>query len=183
MSIIDDNVNELNKAIDHFRQDIASFKTGRANPAILDGIRIEAYGVRTPINQLASVTIADGRSIVVQPWDKNILKDIEKAIAESELGLSPANEGERIRINIPVMTEETRREIVKVLHQKAETAKIAIRVIRDKIKEEIVAAEKNKEFGEDQKFALMEELDKKIGDYNEQIRETAAEKETEIMTV
>lgn len=183
MNIIGNNIPDLDKAVEHFKQEIASLKTGRANPAILDNIRVEAYGVKTPVNQLASVTVADGRSILVQPWDKSILKDIEKAIAESDLGLAPANEGEKIRISVPVMTEEARKEIAKVLNQKAETAKIAVRVLRDKIKEQIMEAEKNKEFGEDEKFNLMEELDKKIGGYNEKIKELADEKETEIMTV
>lgn len=183
MSIISNNLPDLEKAVEHFKQEIASLKTGRANPAILDNIRVEAYGVKTPVNQLASVTIADGRSILVQPWDKSIMKEIEKAIAESDLGLAPANEGEKIRINIPVMTEEARKEIVKVLHQKAESAKIAIRVLRDNIKEQILEAEKNKEFGEDEKFNLMEELDKKASSYNDKIKELTDEKETEIMTV
>ena len=183
MRIIDEHLEEFNKAIGHFHDDIATLKTGRANPAILDGILIEAYGVPTPINQLASINAPEARSIVIQPWDKNVIKDIEKAIQESNLGLAPVNEGERIRIGLPLMTEESRKEIVKNLHRKAEEARIAIRNIRDKIREEILEAEKNKEFGEDEKYGLIETLDKKTGEYNDKIHQISVEKEKEIMTV
>lgn len=182
MSIIDTNLAEFNKTVEHYKHEISTLKTGRVTPMILDNIRVEAYGVKNPLNQLGSVTI-DGRSLLIQPWDKSVIKEIEKAIVDSDLGLSPANEGERIRITIPPLTEETRKEIAKLLHQKAEHAKVAIRQIRDKVKEEIVEAEKNKEFGEDEKFSLLETLDKKVGEFNDQIKVITAEKEEEIMTV
>jgi len=182
MSIIDDNLGDFAKAIDHYQQEIGRLKTGRVTPMLLDSIRVEAYGIKNPLNQLGSVTI-DGRSLLIQPWDKNVIKDIEKAIVESDLGLSPANEGERIRVSIPPLTEETRKEIVKLLHQKAEQAKVAIRQIRDQVREEIMEAEKNKEFGEDEKFSLLEEVDKKVGGFNDQIKNITEEKEEEIMTV
>lgn len=182
MSIIDDNLEEFNKAVEHYRHEIGTLKTGRVTPMVLDNIRVEAYGIKNPLNQLGSVTI-DGRSLLIQPWDKSVVKEIEKAIIESDLGFSPANEGDRIRISIPPLTEETRKDIVKLLHQKAEQAKVAVRLIRDKVKEEIVAAEKNKEFGEDQKFTLLEELDKKVGGFNDRIKAITEEKEEEIMTV
>ena len=120
---------------------------------------------------------------MIQPWDKSLVKDIEKAIIEANLNLSPANEGERIRISLPVMTEETRRDTVKLLHQKAEASRIAIRQERDGVKGEIEEAEDNKEFGEDEKFRLLEELDKVVGKYNEEIKALADKKEEEIMTV
>jgi len=182
MDIIESNSTEFNKAIEHYKHEIGTLKTGRVTPMILDNIRVEAYGVKNPLNQLGSVTV-DGRSLLIQPWDKSLIKEVEKAIVESELGLSPANEGERIRINIPPLTEETRKEIVKILHQKAEHAKVAIRQIRDKVREEIVEAEKNKEFGEDEKFRLLEEVDKKVGGFNDQIKAVTDDKEEEIMTV
>jgi ribosome recycling factor len=183
MSIIKDHQEEFNKTIEHFKTEISSLKTGRANPAMLDGIRIEAYGTLTPLNQVASVTISDARSLVVTPWDKSVVKEIEKAIVESDLNLNPANDGEKIRINLPALNEESRKELVKVLNHKAEEARIALRLVRDKIKELIIEAEKNKEFGEDEKFSLLEQLDKKIGEYNEQVKGIVADKETEIMTV
>ena len=182
MNIIESNSAEFAKAVEHYKHEIGTLKTGRVTPMILDNIRVEAYGIKNPLNQLGSVTV-DGHSLLIQPWDKSVIKEVEKAIVESDLGLSPSNEGERIRINIPPLTEETRKEIAKLLHQKAEHAKVAVRQIRDKVKEEIVEAEKNKEFGEDEKFKLLEELDKKVGGFNDQIKAVTEEKEEEIMTV
>ena len=183
MTIISNHLSEFNKAIDHFQQDIASLKTGRANPAILDRIIIEAYGAKTPLNQVASISVPEARSIVVQPWDKSIIKEVEKTLRESELNLNISNEGDKIRIVISQMTEEMRKDIVKNLHQKIEEARVAIRNIRDDVKEEVLMAEKNKEFGEDEKYSLLEELDKKVGEYNDQIKKIGEEKEKEIMTV
>lgn len=183
MSIIDNHKEGFEKIVTHFIAEIGTLKTGRANPAMLDSVRVEAYGAMSPINQVASVTAPDARSIVVQPWDKSVLKDIEKAIVESNLNLSPVNDGERIRLNLPALTEETRKDVVKLLNQKAEEAKIAIRLERDEAKEEVISAEKNKEFGEDEKFRLLEDLDKKVASYNEKIKELADKKEEEIMTI
>jgi len=183
MSIIDNHLGEFAKAIEHFKNDIATLKTGRANPAILDSVVVPAYGANMPINQLASVSVPEARSILIQPWDKSVLKEIEKAILEANIGLNPVNEGDKIRITMPTMTEETRKDIVKVLNKKTEEARIAIRQVRDKIKEEIMAAEENKEFGEDERFRLIELLDKKTVEHNDQIKVINEEKETEIMTI
>jgi len=183
MSLIDNHLVDFNTAISHFKQEITTLKTGRANPQILDSIKVEAYSVKTPLNQLASISVPEPRSILIQPWDKSLLKEVEKAILEADLKLNPINEGDKIRINIPPLTEETRQEIVKLLNQKAEQARIALRQLRDKIKEAIMAAEKNNEFGEDERYSLIEELDKTTGRFNDQIKILAAEKEQEIMTV
>ena len=183
MSIISNHQGEFSKAIEHFKLEIVALKTGRANPAMLDGILVEAYGVLNPISQIATVSLSDARGLAIQPWDKGLLKEIEKAIAESDLQLSPVNDGERIRLNMPPLTEETRKEAVKSLGHKAEDAKISVRLLRDKIKEEVLEAEKNKEFGEDEKFRLLEELDKVVGKHNEEIKALADKKEAEIMTV
>jgi ribosome recycling factor len=183
MGIIENHNSEFNSAMEHFKQDISTLKTGRANPAMFDSLRVEAYGVMNPVNQIASVSSPEARSIIIAPWDKGLLKDIEKAIRDSDMGLNPSNEGDKIRITIPQMTEESRKEIVKHLNQKAEQARIAIRMLRDTIKEEILEAEKNKEFGEDQRYSLMEDLDKRTGELNDQIKETASLKEVEIMTI
>ncbi|MFA5047506.1 MAG: ribosome recycling factor [Patescibacteria group bacterium] len=183
MSIIDNNLTKFVKAVDHFKQDMATLKTGRANPAFLDGVLVEAYGAKTPLNQLSSIAVPEARSILIQPWDKSILKDIEKGIVEADLGVNPVNEGDKIRIVFPQMTEESRKEIVKLLNQKAEQARIAVRILRDEAKEEILAAEQNKEFGEDERYSLMEKLDQAVGDYNGQIKAAADAKENEIMTI
>jgi len=183
MSIIDNYKGDFEKAVEHFIHDISTLKTGRANPSILDSIKVNVYDTLTPINQIAAVSVVESRSILVQPWDKNLVNTVDKAIRESNLGLSPINEGDKVRINIPQMTEEKRKEIVKMLHGKMEEARIAMRNIRDRAKEEIIEAEKNKEFGEDEKYNLIEELDKQTGNYNNKIKEIGEEKEKEIMTV
>jgi len=183
MSLIDNHKKDFDKAVEHFISDLATLKTGRANPAILDLIKVESYGTFMPINQLASVAVPEPRSILIQPWDKSLVNNIDKAIRESDLGLSSINEGDKIRIVIPQMTEEARKEIVKSLHKKMEEARIAVRSVRDEIKEEILEAEKNKEFGEDEKYNLIEKLDKITGDYNNKIKEAGEKKEKEIMTV
>ena len=183
MSIVDNNLPKFVKAIEHFKQDIASLKTGRANPAFLDSVLVEAYGAKSPLNQVSSIAVPDARSIVIQPWDKNVLKDIEKGIVEADLGVNPINEGDKIRIVFPQMTEESRKEIVKILNQKAEQARIAVRVLRDEVKEEILAAEQNKEFGEDERYNLVEKMDQVVGEYNGQIKAIADAKENEIMTI
>lgn len=183
MSIIDSYKEEFTKAVSHFQSEIGGLKTGRANPAILDAVRVEAYGTMNPIASVASVNVPDARSLIVQPWDKSIIKEIEKGIVEANLNLNPVNDGDKIRINLPPLTEETRKEIVKLLNQKAEDAKIALRVVRDKAKEEIIEAEKAKDFGEDEKFRLLEELDKTVAGHNEHVKDLAEGKEAEIMTV
>lgn len=183
MSIVSNHTENLDKAIDHYINGIATLKTGRANPAILDSVTVEVYGTKTPLTQVASISVPEARSIVIKPWDKNVTNDIDKAIRDANLGFSPVNEGDKIRISIPQMTEESRKDIVKMLHGKSEESRIAIRNIRDDIKEEILDAEKNKEFGEDEKFSLMEELDKTVGQYNEKVKEIGDKKEQEIMTV
>ena len=183
MNLIDSHKKDFDKAVEHFISDLATLKTGRANPAILDLIKVESYGTFMPINQLASVAVPEPRSILIQPWDKSLVNNIDKAIRESDLGLSSINEGDKIRIVIPQMTEEARKEIVKSLHKKMEEARIAVRSVRDEIKEEILEAEKNKEFGEDEKYNLIEKLDKITGDYNNKIKEAGEKKEKEIMTV
>lgn len=181
--MIDDYSSEFNKTIDHFKQELGSIKTGRANPVILDSVVVEAYGVKTPLNQLSSITVPEARNLVIQPWDKNIIKDVEKAIHDSNLGLNPVNEGDRLRITLPQLTEESRLAIVKMLNQKMEEARIAIRNIRDEIKEAILKAEENKEFGEDKKYELIDQLNKTVGEYNDRIKKIGEDKEEDIMKI
>ncbi len=174
---------EFQKAIDFFKKDIANLRIGRANPNILDGVQAEAYGARTPLSGLASITVADARSMTVAPWDKNLLKDIERAIVEAELGVGVVNEGEKIRITIPQMTEENRRDLVKKLNEKMESARISIRQTRDEVKDDIERAEKNKEISEDDKFRFIGELDEEVRGLNEEVKEIRDKKESEIMTI
>lgn len=174
---------EFNKTVDFFKKDIVGLRTGRANPSILDDVIVEAYGVKTPVNGLASVTIADAKSIVVAPWDKNVLKDIEKAITQADFGLSITNEGDKIRLIAPIMTEENRCEIVKKLNKKMEDSRISIRQIREEIKNDIEAAEENKAISEDDKFRFIKELDEEVSKFNELLKELRNNKEKEVMTI
>ncbi len=174
---------EFQKAIDFFKKDIASLRTGRANPAMLDGIQVEVYGAKTPLNGVASINVADAKSMIVAPWDKNVIKDIEKAIVEAELGVGVINEGDKIRLSVPQMTEENRKDLVKKLNEKQEEARIKIRQTRDEIKEDIEKSEKNKEISEDDKFKFIKELDEETKSNNDELKNIRDKKEQEIMTI
>ena len=174
---------EFNKAIDFFKKDIASLRTGRANPAMLDGVQVEAYGSKTPLNGLASITVPESRSIIIAPWDKNVMKDIEKAIINFDLGVSVVNEGDKLRLTVPQLTEENRLALVKRLNEKMEAARISIRQTREEIKENIEQAEKNKEINEDDKFRFIKEMDEEVRGKNDELKEIRDGKEKEIMTI
>jgi ribosome recycling factor len=133
-----------------------------------------------PLTQLASIQAPEPKMLTVEPWDKNVIKDVEKAIQAASLGLSIVNEGTFLRVTIPPMTEESRKELVKVLSDKLENARQAIRGVRDKVKEEITSAEKNKEISEDDKYKLIEDLDELTRKYNDQVKEVGDKKEQEI---
>lgn len=174
---------EFNKVIDFFKKDIVNIKIGRANPAILDSVLVEAYGVKNPVNAVSNISVSDARSIILTPWDKNISKSIEKAIVDSNLGVGVVNDGDKIRVNIPQMTEENRLESVKKLNEKQEKAKISARQLRDEIKESIEKAFSDKEIGEDDKFRFIKELDEEITKTNEEIKNIRDKKEKEIMEI
>lgn len=174
---------EFDKAIQFFKKEIANLRTGRANPNILDGVQVEAYGTRTPLNGLAAVNIPDGQSIVISPWDKNVLKEVERAIISADLGVGVINESDKIRLTIPQMTEENRKELVKKLNGHMETVRISLRRNRDEIKEAIEQAEKDKEIPEDDKFRFIKELDEEINKRNDELKEIRDKKEKEIMTI
>jgi ribosome recycling factor len=174
---------EFTKVSDHFKREISVLRTGRANPSALDGISVPAYGTQTPLSGLASISVSDARSMVVAPWDKSILKDLEKSIVEAGLGFGVVNEGDKIRLTMPMMTEENRRDLVKKLNEKMEDARVGIRKVRDEIKGDIEAAEKAKETNEDDKFRFLKELDEEVKRQNDDIKNVRDKKEEEIMTI
>ncbi|MFH0891469.1 MAG: ribosome recycling factor [Candidatus Falkowbacteria bacterium] len=174
---------EFEKTIDFFKKEISSVRTGRANPNMLEGVTVEAYGAKTPLNGVASISVPDGQSIIIAPWDKGILKEIEKAMVEADLGVGVVNEGDKIRLTIPMMTEENRRDLVKKLNEKQEAARVALRKIREEVKENIERAEKNKEIPEDDKFRCMKELDELMAARNDEIKSVRDKKEKDIMTI
>ncbi|MEI6597146.1 MAG: ribosome recycling factor [bacterium] len=171
------------KAVDFFKKDISNIRTGRANPAMLDGIFVDAYGTKTALVGLASISVPEARCIVITPWDKTITKDIEKAITAADLGVNPVNEGDKIRLVVPQLTEENRKELVKKLSEKMETARIALRQIRDEIKNIIEEAFKDKTMSEDDKFRFIKELDEEITKQNDNLKNIKEKKEEEIMTI
>lgn len=171
------------KVIEHVHHELSQLRTGRATPALVEHIHVEAYGQKQPLKALASISVPDAQTIVVQPWDRSVVEAIERAIRDNGTNLNPVNEGHLVRVPIPALTQETRREIVKVLNQKLEQARIQLRSIRDDVKSDIAAAEKNKEVTEDERYDLQEKLDEEVKKYNERIKDIGEEKEQAIMKI
>lgn len=170
-------------AITHLQEECTKIRTGRANPGIVENLSVDYYGTKTPLKALANISIPEARQIMIQPWDKGALPLIETAIRESDLGLNPNNDGLGIRLTLPQLTEETRKDLVKVLNTRAEEARIAIRNIREELWKDIVDLEKAGSISEDDKFTGKDTLQKTIDDYNNTIEEIRKKKEAEILTV
>lgn len=173
----------MEKSIGAFKEKLSEIRAGRANPAILNKVKIDYYGTPTPINQVAGVSVPEARLIVIQPWDVSVLKDIEKAILASDIGLNPNNDGKVIRLAFPELTEERRKELAKEIRKIAEEAKVAIRAIgRDGI-DEAKAKQKNSEITEDELKSAETEIQKITDKYIDEIDKILADKEKEIMSV
>ena len=173
----------MSKTIEALKKDFSSIRTGRASLALLDGIVVSYYDTPTPLQQLASLSIPESRQMAVQPWDPKAIPDIEKAILKSDLGLTPMNDGKMIRINIPPLTEERRKQLVKTVKKKAEEAKVAVRNIRRDINEDIKKLEKEKHMSEDVVKKFHEELQKITDSFIAKVDEVLGHKEKEIMEV
>lgn len=180
---IDNQSADFQKAIDFFIKDIASLRTGRAHPSLLDNVSIEAYGSFSPINAMANISVQDARCLVVTPWDRSVLKDIEKSLIAADLGMGIVNEGDKLRLTIPALNEENRRELVKRLNEKLEESRIVLRQVREEVKSKIEAAFSAKEISEDDKFRFAKELDDFLGKKNEELKALRDKKESEIMTI
>lgn len=174
---------KFEQALEHFADEAAKIRSGRANPALIEGVMVDYYGTRTPIRQIANVTIPEARQIFIQPWDKGAISSIESAIRESDLGLNPGNDGNVIRITLPQLTEERRREFVKSLNHRAEESRISVRAAREEIWKEIQDLEKSGDIGEDDKFAGKDELQVVVDEYNAKIESLREKKEQDILTV
>ncbi|MDD5589898.1 MAG: ribosome recycling factor [Candidatus Portnoybacteria bacterium] len=173
----------LEKIVEKLRQDISVLRTGQASPSLLEEILVDCYGSKMPLKQLAAISVRDVRVLMVQPWDKTIFKNIEKAVTESVPGLSLAVEGEFMRINLPAPSEETRKQMVKALGQKVEEARISIRRARDDAWKQIQDLTAAGKIREDDKFRGKDELQKLVDEYNGKIKEMAEKKEKEILTI
>lgn len=174
---------EFEKALERFKEELNQLRTGRASATLVENLSVDYYGAKSPLKQVASISIPEPRTIVISPWDKGSLVNIEAAIRESQLNLNPMNDGQVIRINIPALTEDRRKEMVKVLNQKNEDAKINARRIREEIWNEIQQLEKDGKIGEDEKFIGKDQLQAAVDEYNAKIEEIRKKKEGEIMTV
>jgi len=174
---------EFKKIVDFLNNDLKGLRTNRITAGLVNNLKVEVYGVRTPIEQLASLSIREPRTIVIEPWDKNILKNIEKTIAESSLNVSPQVKENKIYLTFPALSEESRNQLVKVLKEKLEASRNSLRSIRDKIRTEIVGLEKEKEITEDEKYRLFEELDKLTSAKEEEILSIGERKKREITTI
>ncbi len=181
--LVDNGKTNFDKAVDFVKSDIASLRTGRAVPSLVEKVPVESYGTVSDLMHLASITAPEPQTIIIKPWDPGVVKDIEKALSKSDIRVSPVVDGQVIRLNFPSLTEETRKELVKVLHKKLEEGRISLRGVREKIREEIMSAEKDKTISEDEKFQALKELDELTKDYNDKIKVLGDKKETEIMTI
>jgi len=173
----------VSKVIDLLKKDIQTLRTGRASGDLVTHILVDAYGVKTPIDQLASVMVPEPRLIVIQPWDRNVIKAIETAITQANLGVMPSVKESVIHLNLPPLNEETRKNLVKMLHQKLEHWREELRAMRDEWRNKITKAAKDKELTEDDKFSLLQELDKKASQFVSEIEEVGKKKEKEITTI
>lgn len=175
--------NMMTKALSATQDEFAAIRTGRANAAMFDGIMVEYYGTPTPLKQLASFNIPEARTVIVQPFDKSASQDIIRAITEADLGVNPTDDGKTIRIVLPALTEERRKEYVKMAKTKAEDGRQSVRSARRKAKDELEAMLKNKELGEDEIKRGEKELDSITKNFTDEIDKLLAAKESELMTV
>jgi ribosome recycling factor len=178
---IEDFKNDFEKVIEYTKNDLSTIRTSGVSPNLIENIKVDVYGSPTPLMQVGNITSPEARQLLIEPWDKSTLKNIEKAIQTSSLGLSVVNEGTKIRAIMPAMTEETRKEVVKILNERIEKNRTALRGVRDDVKESVQAAEKSKEISEDERFSLLEELDKVTREYTEQVNKMGQAKEVEVM--
>ena len=181
--IFEDLRDRMGKSIESLKREYSRLRTGRASISLLDGIRVSYYDTPTPLNQMASLAVPEPRLIVIQPWDKTAIEDIEKAILKSELGLTPVNDGKVIRIAIPPLTEERRKELVKVARKMSEENKVAIRNIRRDVNEMLKDLKKEKEITEDDLYRSQEEVQKTTDQFISQVDELCAAKEKEIIEI
>ena len=171
----------MEKAVDDFRKEAATIRTGRANATLLDNVRVDYHGTPMPVNQLGTMTVPDPTMIVIAPWDPSAVALIDKAIRVSDLGLNPTNDGKVVRVPIPSLTEERRKDLVKQLHKVLENHRTAVRNIRRDIKEAIEKLEKEKKISEDEKKRSLEELEKLSHSETKKVEDLSAAKEREIL--
>jgi ribosome recycling factor len=183
MPTVEDAKERMELALEAVRREFATVRTGKATPALLDTVRVDAYGAKMPLNQVATVNTPEPSLIVVQPFDKTLIGEIERGIQSADLGLNPANDGNVIRVPIPPLNEERRKEFVKVLHKMAEEGKISVRHARRLVRDEIHALVKDHEIGEDEGRRREDALEKLTQEYTDKIDDLMKHKEEEVMAI
>ena len=173
----------MESALESLRREFAGVRTGKASPQLLDTVRVDAYGSKVPLNQVGTVAAPEPRMLTVQPWDRGLIKDVERALRESDLGLNPSNDGQIIRIPIPALTEERRKEYVRLLHKLAEEGRVAIRQARKDANDEIKARQKKEGLSEDDVHREEKEVQKLTDQYIARVEEMLKHKEAEVMEV
>lgn len=185
--MIDDILSEastrMGKTIEAMRKELAAIRTGRATPAIVDYVKVDYYGVPTPLNQIATISTPEARLLLIQPWDRHALSSIEKAILKSDLGLNPASDGNVIRLSIPQLSEERRRELVKVVRKRAEESRVALRNTRRSALEEFRELERGKEISQDEQKRAQERLQELTDSFIEEVDRVGRDKEAELLEV
>ncbi len=183
MPNVEDARKRMEEALEAVRREFATVRTGKATPALLDTVRVDAYGSKMPLNQVATISTPEPSMLVVQPFDKSLLQEIERGIQSADLGLNPANDGNIIRVPIPPLNEERRKEFAKLLHKMAEEARISIRHARRTVREDIQQLVKDHEIGEDEGRRREDGLEKVTQEYSEKIDELLKKKEEEVMAI
>ncbi|GGP12425.1 ribosome recycling factor [Oceanobacillus neutriphilus] len=182
-SVMKDMKEKMTQAVQAFSKNLASVRAGRANPSLLDNVYVDYYGASTPLNQLAQVGAPEARLLTVTPYDKSAIGDIDKAIQKADLGLSPSNDGNIIRLNIPALTQERRKDLVKVVGKYAEESRVQIRNLRRQANDQLKKAEKNGDMTEDDLRAFQDDVQETTDTFIKQIEDLASTKENEIMEV
>jgi ribosome recycling factor len=181
--VLADAKTRMGKAVEALRKELTTIRTGRAHPGLVEHLRVDYYGAPTPLNQLATISVPEPRLLVIQPWDRQSLGAIEKAIHKADLGLNPANDGIVIRLAIPQLTEERRKELAKVVHKKVEEGRVSVRNVRRDCHDELRRLQKEKQISEDAQFRAQEDLQKMTDGFIEDIERVGAEKEAELLAV
>ena len=181
--IINQHKEQLETSIEHFHHELSSVRTGRANPALLATVMVESYGSKVPLQQVASVTVSDAKTLTISPWDKSQIGEIEKGIQVANLGFNPSSDGQVVRVTLPMLTEDRRKEMVKLVGQISENARIAIRQVREEIIKAVKKAEADGSITKDDVAHAQKKIQEVVDKYNDQIKDTASDKDKELMTV
>jgi len=181
--ILSETSKKMGKAIDVMKRELATIRTGRATPAIVDHIKVDYYGVPTPLNQIATISVPEARLLLIQPWDRQALSSMEKAILKSDLGLNPSNDGNMIRLRIPQLTEERRKDLIRVVRKRVEEGRVALRNVRRSALEEIRELEREKEISQDEQKRAQERLQELTDNFIEEVDKVGRGKEEELLEV